>query len=230
MRSSTFRAIAVVIGTMLPAGGVFAGGSAIIENQSEGMMGAGTETVRTTLEWRDAETLRLEMQGESGYLLVRDGKAYSVMEEDGTLRVIDLGSMMKMMQAGNKKKGDAFGSVDSVEALGTTREVAGLEGSLYQVTSTDSSGETSVDTWVLSGEPLAREMTEAFHGAAMTMVGTADGDALFAQLKDALPEGMTGILEAGERYRVITVSSDTVPDARFELPAPPMDMGAFMEN
>lgn len=230
MRLISNRTLGLAALALLPAGPVLAGGSALIESRSEGMNSV-TSATSQTIDWYDLKTVRLEFAEAGGYLLVRDGKAYSVTEESGTAQVIELGAMMqKMRSGGDSAKSGAFGHVEHIEPTDILDEVAGISGMVYRVTTANGSGETSTQDWVLTNDPLVVEMTAAYLETASAMYGNPEGDDHISQFEDMLPSEHRGILRAGENYRVISISDEDVPKARFELPAKPMDLSDFMNN
>lgn len=230
MKKTTIRAAALALTAIFSAGNAVAGGTATIESVAQGPMNSGLQTTRTKLEWRDRMNLRIDTGEEASYLLVHKGEAYTIMEEGGAVRVVELAAMRQMMQSAGGKglQGDTFGSVDAVEATGASEEVAGFTGKVYQVTTTDGSGKTSVEEWVVTDDPLVREMTHAYYHAVTAMFGDADDENSLTRWKDRFPEGYTGILKVAGRYRVVAVSSDTPATEHFALPAPPVDMGKFL--
>lgn len=204
--------------TLLPATAL-AGGSA--------KMQTGDTTMQVV--WQDENTLRTGGEDASSYLIVRDGKAYSVSTANGQPRVMEMAGMLKMMQAmagESQNQESRFGHVDSVEKTGASETVAGIEGRVYLITTTDPNGKTETVETVLTDNPLVVEMTRAYLGSMQAMFG---GDDLGAFM-DALPDDEHGLLRAGEDFRLLSIASDDPPASLFELPAEPMNLQQMMKG
>ena len=205
---------------------VFAGGTATIQGVGSGPSDRDMEH-SMTVTWQDENTVRLEPEGQPGYMLVRGEKSYSVTSAGGQMMVIDMGQMMSMAGSAGASGGaeaptiaDAQ-SVGSIESTGREETVAGIDGEVYEIHWTDASGESHVDEAVLSDEPLLREMTAAFQafGRALASEGARH------PLNEALASRGLGTLRFGDRFEVTSISDETPPDGHFELPAEPMQLG-----
>lgn len=192
-----------------------AGGNAALRAES----GSGGTDIN--ISWSGDGKLRMETGNSPGYFIVRDGKAYMVMQQGGRTLVMDLASMMKMAagQAGGMPSGDTFGRVESIEATGATETVAGIEGRVYQVTWTDADGKRRTGEVVLTDNPLVAEMTDAYLSAVQAMSGAETG-----AYQQALPEGERGLLRSGDDFRLESISGATPSAGTFELPAEPMKL------
>lgn len=233
-RATALRLIGAAI-AFLPAAAL-AGGTAVTESSSAGMnigsssMAGGT--TRTEIAWRDPGTVRITPKGQGGYMIARDGSVYSVAQQGGQTMVIDMAAMKGMMQQmtqGQSGNGPSLGSVDSVQATGRSETVAGIRGKVFNVTTTDFRDTTVTSEWVLTGDPLVTEMTDAYFGAITSMFGN-DGGQMARNWQGGLPAGMHGILRAGDQFRLVSISADTPPANQFELPAAPTDLGAMMKG
>lgn len=192
---------------------------------------AGTSGPKTemTITWRDVDTLRMEMGDEGDYLLMRDGKAYSVSQSDGQTMVMDMEGMGAMVQAMASKGGqnkNPFGSIDSVEATGKTDTVAGIKGRVYHMTWTDPDGSPKSGEAVLTDDPLAVEMTRAYFTSTGSMVGMDITNAFL----DALPGKDRGLLRMGEQLQVESISRADPPASTFKLPAKPVSLREMMSG
>ncbi len=202
----------------------FAGGSATIQSASP------SGPVQMDVQWRDG-AMRLDPPtDENAYLLVRDGKAYSVGEQGGRTMVLDLASLREMGQAMGAAPGDDMapgevGSLDELEATGERESVAGLAGEIYNVRWTDVEGNRHEDTAVLSEHALALDLSQAF-GRSTQAISPRAGDAF----GEAVKEHGLGVLRFSDKFEVVAVSGDAPPAAAFELPAEPMSLEDLMRG
>ena len=184
---------------------------------------------KATVTWRDADTVRMDVGDQNGYLLMRDGKAYSVSHHNSEVQVMDLSVMMKMMRSmgrpGAKNKSDnPFGGVDSIEATGASETVAGIKGRVYRMHWTDGDGSRKSGHAVLTDDPLVVEMTRAYMSVMAGMVGE-DTTRAFQR---ALPGKDHGLLRMNDQFRVDEIHRADSPESTFTLPAKPMDMQGLM--
>ncbi len=184
-----------------------------------------------TLIWKNADTLRMQPPGSPDYLIVRDGKAYSVTDVDGTPQVIAMADMMKMMgaMAGNAAQPQSktpFGSIASVKATGATETVAGIEGRVHHMTWTDADGSKQSGDAVLTDNPLVVEMTRAYLGSITAIFGSDIGQSFW----DAVPGNDRGLLRVSDQFQVKSLSAATSPASTFELPAKPVDLQQIMRG
>lgn len=182
-----------------------------------------------TVTWRDAETVRMDLGDQSSYLIMRDGKVYSVSQSGGEAQVMDMAVMTKMLQsmgrpgAKNKSK-NPFGSVDSIEATGATETVAGIQGRVYHMAWTDGDGGKQSGDAVLTDDPLVVEMTHAY----IAMMGGMVGEETTHAFQEALPGKDHGLLRVGDQFRITEIRRADPPESTFTLPAKPMDMQNLM--
>lgn len=213
-----------------------AGGTATVETTSKASQFGSMKTVRSSdtmrIDWRDTHNLRLETEGEDGYLLVHKGEGYSVSKDGGQTRVVSMASMIDMMRAmnshlGGKKSGNAkpmkngFGHIDAIEATGKTETVADIKGRVYQMTYTNADGKETRSDAVLTDDPLVTEFTRAYMGSMAAMFGAGKQSQDFLK---QLPRGKRGLLRFGDRYKIKTINDTTPPASHYKLPAKPMDM------
>lgn len=220
------RTLAIgLLTTALPA---LAGGQATLEASGEG---AGT----MQLSWADEDTVRLDPGNQPAYMLVRDGKAYSVSNAGGQTMVMDLSSMSGAMQTQGGPSPSQQGtvanarSVDSMKATGTSETVAGIEGEVYEIAWTDGNGQKHTDEAVLTEDETVVEMTAAFRGFADTM-GSVGGDGNPDAIGEKLKAENKGLLRFSNQMRVTAVSDGAPSADEFELPAEPMDMQKMLEG
>ncbi|HEY1075821.1 MAG TPA: hypothetical protein VGE51_03965 [Fontimonas sp.] len=218
-----------IIAAMLAASSAaWAGGSATLETSSDDDVG------QTTVEYDGKGSLRMDGMGDQqkGYLLIRDNKAYSVINEGGTPVVIDLASAMTMLGAlakNNSAQGATAGNevarFISLDKTGASETVAGISGSVYKLTFIDDKGQQQTEELVLSKDSRARELTKALTAMGKQMARAADvpepeGAAkMYAEIDGT----RQGVLRYGSEFRVTAFSGE--PSAkRFELPAQPQQM------
>ena len=212
-----------------------AGGKATIVTTTQPIQQPGRSSTRAgtpstmAITWRDAETMRMDPGDSADYMLVRDGKAYSVSQDGGETMVMDLAGMSAMVQAmasqGGEKK-NPFGSIDSVEATGATQTVAGVTGRVYHMKWTDPDGSRKSGDAVLTDDPLAVEMTRTYF-SSMGRMFAADAANAFL---NALPDNDRGLLRMGNQFHVESISRADPPDATFELPAKPVTLKELMSG
>ncbi|HET7306679.1 MAG TPA: hypothetical protein VFK24_02535 [Gammaproteobacteria bacterium] len=192
----------------------FAGGTATVQS------GSGHQQ-RTTIEWRDAHTLRMQGTKKQQFILLRDGKTYMVMSRNGKPTVIDVTSMKSTMNASGKDKGIISGSF---KPTGKTETVAGIKGHVYHATWTDAMGKHKGDA-VLTDNQQAVELTQAY----MTLIDafSAEND---AAAKLHLPKSEPGLLRLGNDFRVLSISDKTPPSKDFKLPAKPTSLADMMKR
>ena len=227
------------LGLMLPLAAL-AGGSAEIRS------GAGKDQTTARIEFDGPRTLRMEGRGQQempGYMLLLDGKAYSVVQQDGSPMVMELGPMMKMMGAmvqspamqqplsGPEEIVRFVSLVDS----GHSETVAGVDGRVHTLTYVDGNGQTQTETLVLSKDARARELTAAMMEMGRVMSRAAGikpqpgGDQLAAEMST---RGQ-GLLRYGNDFTLVSLDGKTPAGARFKLPAEPMqmpDLGGLMSS
>lgn len=195
-------------------------------------LAGGTATFQTSgdtmqLAWQDGGAVRMKTSERPGYMLMRDGKLYSITVQDGKTSVMDISGMIKMFSAmAGKKSVASFGRIDSIEATGDSATVAGIDGHIYRITMTDSDGKTTTKKTVLTDNPLVVEMTTAYVDA---LLGTLAPD-IAQNLNTKLPADERGLLQSGgDDFKLVSISG-AEPDAQlFELPAKPSSLGSMIQ-
>ncbi len=191
---------------------------------------AGKDGKPMHVAWRAGDMLRMDVPGQSTYMIARDGKLYSVADDNGTPRVIEMSGMLKAMTAmasnssGNGKLLDS--QVQSVQPTGKTPTVAGIKGVQYRVTVKQGDGTSKTVDMVLTDNPLVVEMTHAYVTTFEPMVGDNRMDHWLAKL----PAGERGVLQVGNEFRLTSISGDTPPASDFTLPAKPQNIGDMMQK
>jgi hypothetical protein len=208
----------------------WAGGKAVVESGD-----GSSNQVRSSIEYDGKGALRMDVADQPGnYMLVRDGKVYSVVSQDGQPVVMDLGAMMKMMGGMAQQMAaqqPMAGSRDVVEfvslsATGGSESVAGVDGRVYQLTYVDGNGQRQTETVVLSADARAHELTQAMFTMSTTMAQTmqialpSGGQ----RLQSEIAGGKQGILRYGSQFRVLSFDGGSPAASRFALPAEPVQM------
>ncbi|MEQ8798455.1 MAG: hypothetical protein RJQ08_01460 [Salinisphaeraceae bacterium] len=212
-----------------------AGGTATIEVTGDNAAGG-----NVTMHWQDAENVRIDPPNQPAYMLLRGGKAYTVMSTGGRTMVMDLASISNMPGGGPGGMGspDIGGTsaisrataVSDIDATGQRETVAGIEGEIYTVTWTDADGSSHSGEAVLSDDATVVEMSQAFGGfiEAMAAIGNNKraGDAINEKLA---AEGL-GVLRFENQFRLAEISDETPSADTFELPAKPMNLQDMMKG
>lgn len=205
----------------LAAAPAYAGGKAVLET------GNGRDRTQSTLEY-DGSRLRMDVAGEPGaYVLLRDGKVYSVIARDGQPTVLDMQGMGTMFggagAAGFEREVQTFVSLDDT---GRSETVAGIAGRVHVLRYTDRQGRTQREEIVLARDARLREMTESMLQLGRSLAASPAPEAATARERlsaEIIGKGQ-GVLRYGADYRLVSISGDTPPSARFALPAAPVQM------
>lgn len=210
---------------VLPLGGVSASGITKIQvdNDRQSVM---------EVEYLDSSTIRMNMpqQQESGYMLVRDGKAYSVHYSQGRAMVMDMAQLGNMARSFGANMGgdDSFkNELVSHKNTGKLEKVAGYAGEVYSITWRDNTG-VHTDDVVLSGHKDVLEYSEAWMNMAKTMAGAMGAsDITDDSIWRFLERERKGVLRMGNEFRVVSINPGKLEAERFKLPAAPTAMPTF---
>lgn len=174
--------------------------------------------------------LRINTAEQEGYMIINDQGMYVVSNAAGKIMVIDAGKMMGMF-AGMASTAPAVASseVVSLKATGKQETKAGITGEIYKLRYVDKDSNTVQSTeLVLSGDPRAIEMTKAISNMAAAMAKATGQD---QQGSDELQTYMNnlnkGVLRYGDDMWLTAISTRTIANNRFVLPAPPQDLSAM---
>lgn len=202
----------------------FAAGTATVEGSGP------SGSVEMKIRWA-GDNLRMDFPAQPGtYMIVREGKTFSVSSQGGQVMVMDMSSMGQMAQAMGAQAGVAIGpqsavSLEKVEATGEDETVAGIPGEVYRIDWTDGSGNKRSDTAVLTDNPLVFELTDAFRRHVEAMgVGATD------PIGKALAIREMGVLRFANNFRVLSIAEDTPSSDLFKLPAEPMNLQQMMQG
>lgn len=197
-------------------------------------MAAGTATIKADngkivkASWLNPETVRVDRNSKPGYMLLRDGRVYSVTQDNGQPRVIDMSGMIKglvSMAEGSSNKKFALPEITSMKDTGKSETVAGIKGEVYKVTAT-TNGKTQTREIVLTDNPTAVELTHVYVHTINSIAGQNMGSKFLNQL----PEGRRGILRMGHDFTIESISGNAPSADLFKLPAKPKSMVDFLQN
>lgn len=206
----------VLLAALLPAA-VWAGGVATIQSGGENMK----------IAWQDDGAVRMDTSDAGQYMIMRDGKMYSVSMQNGQPMVMELSGMLKAMAKSQKQpEGTLVGHVDKVEATGASETIAGIEGRVYRITTTGPDGKTETVETVLTDNPLVVAMTKAYMEALLGMMAPEAAESLMA----ALPDDDRGMLRSGTDFKLTSISADAPDPSQFELPAEPKSLAKMMQE
>jgi hypothetical protein len=198
------------------------------------------KTYSMSFEYLDTDTSRLNVsqQGDNGYLLVRDGKAYNVGRHDGEWIVLDMAQLGKMASALGQNRSLGLEHATQVIQMtntGRSERVAGIKGNVYALKWRDHTGKTRHDELVLSEDRRVIAFTKAWTRATETIRRS------FTDTPPAKDELMVriggkknaGILRLGDEMVIASIEPTPDEPSRFELPAPITqmpDMGELMKG
>ncbi len=229
--------MSIAVAMLLPTVAL-AGGSAVIQS------GDASQQVQARIEFDGSARMRMDTLGEGagqGYMILRDGKAYSVAMQGGNPVVVEMGSMMKMLGGMAKQPGmqqpmaapENMAKFVSLTDTGRSESVAGISGKVHTLVYVDNAGQQHSETMVLSKDARARELTQALISMGETMAKMADlpAEAGSEQLAAEFKARGQGMLRYGDNFKLISLDSKSPAASRFELPAAPMqmpDLGGMM--
>jgi hypothetical protein len=220
----------LILFPLLAATTALAAGTVTIEGQGD------EASYRMVIEYLDNNTLRMDFPGDKqagGYMLVRDGKVYTVTRINGVPMVMDMGAMGKMAAAlgggDGKDHSEAAGPLDyqilEIKDTGRNETVAGFKGRVYRVTVRDSRRGTQTEEIVFSDDPRVRAYTDAWSNAGKTMERVMGAGKTSANdLNKYMQQHKLGLLRFGREFRVVGIDDRQPAADRFKLPSSPMGM------
>lgn len=211
--------ISIIAIGLLFSGAVLAAGSATYQ-----IRGQGSETISMKYAWRDG-AVRMQTGQQRGYMLMRDGETYMVMQSGGRARVIALSSMAQAFQGagslGNAGMPNQQLTSAELNPTGRSLTIAGITGEVYEIRADGSTR----GTVVLSDNPLVVAMTQAW-----SRFGSSSRSADTPMAQELRNRGL-GMLRykngRGSTLVLTAISRDAPPASAFELPADPMQMPDF---
>jgi hypothetical protein len=183
---------------------------------------------KMTFEY-EGDQLRINMDGQGSYMLLRDNSIYVVTDQDGEIMVIDLKQTMSMFgnlaQSAVPDMADV--SVESLESTGRQETVAGISGEVYLLKFVDHEGRPQQSDLVLSPDRRAVGFRDAMHRMASSMGDLVDQQEASDKLQTQLGARNLGVLRYGSDMRVAAITETRVDAARFVLPAEPTDLSGL---
>lgn len=211
----------------------WAGGSAVLES------GADADGRRTAVEF-DGAQLRVGVLGQAdAYMIIRDGKVYSVSQRGGQPVVMDLsgvGQMLAGMMDGAVP--GANGKVEQflgLEATGRTETIAGIKGRVHRLSYIDDAGQRRDTDIVLAKDPRLQELMQSMNLMSRTLaqaLGQPVSEGNERMTQKILGQG-EGMLRFGDEFRVASIDGGTPAGSRFALPVQPQampDLGSLMSG
>jgi len=199
------------------AGPALAGGQAVIR------AGGADVQQQMNIAW-DGDRVRLDMPDQEAYMLVLDGKGYSVSNAGGRLIVMDLSSLPQHRGQGQSPAPETVARITRLENTGKEETIAGIEGEVYEMAWIDGQGNAHEGDAVLTDDSLVREMQEAFW--AFSQAVSQQDEKIGTRLRE---EGLA-TLRVKQDFVLEEISADTRPAEDFTLPAEPMDMQQMMRG
>ena len=182
-----------------------------------------------TYEYK-GENLRINTGDDNNnYLLMVNDTLYSVARSDGEYMVIDVSQAMSMFGSTLRQAtpGAADARVESFEATGRKQTVAGIEGEVYRVVYIDDDGKRQQSEMGLSGDTGALRFRDAIYAMARSITKSISEEIDPKELQYQLLDKDMGVLSYGEDMTISSIEATEVADARFVLPAEPMDMSGL---
>lgn len=178
------------------------------------------------------DKVRMNLDGESSYMLVRDNTVYMVTDTGGSLMVIDASQAWNMVggMAGSATPDMLSQEVISIEPTGRLEQQAGISGEIYILRSRSGDGKEQQGELVLSDDPRALEFRDAMQRMASTMATIMDNKEAKAANQRMFKELQSldkGVLRYGNDMKVTALTQDPIEPARFVLPAEPTDLSGL---
>ena len=190
-----------------------------------------SEGERVRAEFIDGDYLRMESgDPEQGYMLMRDGKLYSVANQGGMTMVIDIADAMRMMgdamEVPQDDLNNEFEGFVSLEATGRTTTVDGIEGEYYLLTTKENDGTESTEEILMTDNQVVVDFNLAMLNMVEIMLD-AMGEELpegFAHMRANTVEKGLGVMQQDNNYELTDIDATVPADERFVLPAEPMKL------
>jgi hypothetical protein len=193
------------------------------------LLASGTATLGTasgdtlTLEWLDTSSIRVSGGPiVAGHVLIRDGRAYSVIQQAGQSLVLELRTLATMIPASMRRDmlRHSIFELKEIRPLGKRESRAGITGDLHVLDFVNAEGEAREIEVVLARDALAREFTEVFEAFARILARDIGREVPAGEelLAERLKKSGHGLLRVGGDVRVEALQRARHEPARFELP------------
>ena len=175
------------------------------------------------------DKLRIDIGQQDSYMLLIDGTVYSVTRSAGEYMVVDVSQAMSMFGSAIRSAapGAADSRVESFQATGRKETVAGIDGEVYLVSYIDHEGKAQQGEMVLSEDPRTIGFRDAIFSFARSISKSMGEEIDPQQLQYQLLDKDLGVLRYGKDMTVSSIKPGAVDDARFTLPAEPMDLSGL---
>lgn len=187
------------------------------------------EGERVQLEFLGKDLLRINDNSGQGYMIMRDAKLYTVMQEAGQTMVFDL-SAMAAMTGGNMEEssvwGDEVREVLEISNTGSEETVAGIVGEVFTMRYVDSRGTTQSSTMVLTKNETVVAMSQSMHEMTKLLIQASNTkvDKSITEMEQHILGKGYGVLKLDDGFELVSISSEAPAASRFELPAKPMQI------
>ncbi len=182
-----------------------------------------------TIEFSQNQMLRMDSPDGEGYMLLRDRKLYTVINQGGSMMVFDMAAAMSMM--GDQAQSESFwdneiAEIKSFEATGSQETIAGIQGDVFEMVALHTDGETVTTEVVVTENEAVAELTHAMYAMAEVLIAAVNEapPAAFHEMKSLVIDQGLGVLRQGNDFSVATIDAKAPNPARFELPAEPMEL------
>lgn len=181
------------------------------------------------IEFVNDKFLRMDAPEGQGYMLMRDGKIYSVGKERGSLIVIDMAQAIKTMGSLSPEGSiwdEDIAKINSFMPTGKTEYVAGIRGDIFELVTSDKKGKKKTSTLVLTTHETVIELTRSMFAMTEILFNAASDTPpkTLREIKTLILSGGKGLLRHGDEFALAAIESGRVEAARFELPAEPMEL------
>lgn len=187
------------------------------------------EGERVQLEFLGKDLLRINDNSGQGYMVMRDAKLYTVMQEAGQTMVFDL-LAMAAMTGGNMEEpsvwGDEVREILDISNTGNQETVAGIVGEVFTMRYLDSRGITQNSTLVLTKNETVFAMTQTMLAMTKLLIQASNTnvDKSFTDMEQHIFGKGYGVLKQGDDFQLTHITEEAPAASRFDLPAKPMQI------
>lgn len=217
MKHLQMMLFAIVVMALTPFAQASDGGQAFLVEEGE----------QVHVEFLGPHLLRVGETSGQGYMLMRDGKLYTVVNDAEQVMVVDVVAAMSAYGDAFKQEGvldEEIREVKDFSATGKSHYIAGIEGEEFSMTYIDGKGETQTDTMVLSRDAKVVALTRTMHEMSKILLSVNGGELpqSVAEMEQRILDQGWGVLKQGDDFQIAMITADAPPANRFELPAEPM--------
>ncbi len=177
------------------------------------------------LSYRDDSHIRMESSPD-GYLLITDGKTYSLNRQDDRWNAIDMDQMSGMLanfRPGNKDlpQDDTQSQTFQLKDTGKTEVVAGYQGRIYLVEEEQSDGSLREVEIVMSTHADIRKLNQGWMALSANMskiVGEDIANDLNQAYSEMHKEKYGGLLRYSDNFKLVKLEKKSLSEDYFKLP------------